>query len=101
MPGLNSDRGQTVNLTDPVFRGRYRGKQLHQGHTLSLCISDAAKKKISDDFDAMFQRSKKARVEAMIVTGGSLHESRMALELAKQHSSLSLCSGRVMTSVHL
>ncbi|EPQ60510.1 Mg-dependent DNase, partial [Gloeophyllum trabeum ATCC 11539] len=56
-----------VNLTDPVFRGMYRGKRKHD-----------------DDLYAVLERSRAAGVKSMIITGGSLHESREALELAKQ-----------------
>lgn len=38
-----------------------------------------------DDFEAMLERSRAAGVKSMIITGGSLHESREALELARQH----------------
>lgn len=33
----------------------------------------------------MLERSRIAGVKSMIITGGSLHESREALELARQH----------------
>ena len=33
----------------------------------------------------MLERSRAAGVKSMIITGGSLHESKEALELAKQH----------------
>ncbi|TFK56549.1 Mg-dependent DNase [Heliocybe sulcata] len=56
-----------VNLTDPVFRGVYRGKRKHD-----------------DDLQAMLDRSRSAGVKSMIITGGSLKESKEALELAKQ-----------------
>ena len=39
-----------------------------------------------DDFDAMLDRSKKAGVLSMIITGGSLKESKSALDKAKKHS---------------
>jgi len=57
-----------VNLTDPVFRGLHRGKRKHE-----------------DDMDAVLERSRKAGVKSMIITGGSLHESREALELSREH----------------
>ncbi|TFK36871.1 hypothetical protein BDQ12DRAFT_686011 [Crucibulum laeve] len=58
-----------VNLTDPMFRGNYHGKQKHD-----------------DDFVAMLNRAKAAGVKSMIITGGSLEESRTALLLAAEHS---------------
>ena len=38
-----------------------------------------------DDFTAMLERSNAAGVKSMIITGGSLHESKKALDLAKKH----------------
>lgn len=34
----------------------------------------------------MLERSRAAGVKSMIITGGSLHESKEALELARQHN---------------
>ncbi|GAB9471675.1 hypothetical protein Gpo141_00008878 [Globisporangium polare] len=59
-----------ANLTDPVFTGSYRGKQRHQ-----------------DDFDAVLARSKTFGIEKIIITGGSLEESKSALALARTPSS--------------
>jgi len=56
-----------VNLTDPVFRGIYHGKEKHK-----------------DDLDNMLERSRSAGIRSMIITGGSLHESELALNLARQ-----------------
>ncbi|KAF7967552.1 hypothetical protein HWV62_33925 [Athelia sp. TMB] len=42
--------------------------------------------RIVDDFEAMLERARLAGVKSMIITGGSLRESRQALELAKKHS---------------
>ena len=39
----------------------------------------------TDDFEAMLERSRAAGVKSMIITGGSLRESKEALKLAKQH----------------
>ncbi|KAI0079634.1 Mg-dependent DNase [Panus rudis PR-1116 ss-1] len=57
-----------VNLTDPIFRGIYHGRKKHD-----------------DDLEAMLQRCRTAGVKSMIITGGSLHESKEALELARQY----------------
>ncbi|KAF8323262.1 hypothetical protein DL93DRAFT_2223201 [Clavulina sp. PMI_390] len=55
-----------VNFTDPIFRGKYRGHQKH-----------------ADDFNDVVKRSLAAGVQSIIITGGSLHESREALDIAK------------------
>ncbi|RUP48915.1 hypothetical protein BC936DRAFT_143656 [Jimgerdemannia flammicorona] len=57
-----------VNLTDPVFRGIYRGKRRH-----------------ADDLEHVLQRATVAGVEKMIITAGSVTESEQALEIAKAH----------------
>ncbi|EJD45783.1 Mg-dependent DNase [Auricularia subglabra TFB-10046 SS5] len=56
-----------VNLTDPVFRGKYHGHQKH-----------------ADDLQSMLERARKAQVKSMIITGTSLSESREAIHLAKE-----------------
>lgn len=60
-----------ANLTDPMFRGIYNSSRRHR-----------------DDFDDMLQRAKNGGVEKIIVTGGSLKDSREALELAKSHENM-------------
>ncbi|KAJ2656868.1 hypothetical protein IWW48_004792 [Coemansia sp. RSA 1200] len=65
-----------ANLTDPVFRGKYRGKQAHD-----------------DDLGIVLQRARAAGVERMMVTGGSLHESKEAIDLCRQHQELFATAG--------
>lgn len=65
-----------VNLTDPVFRGNYHGKQAHP-----------------DDFDSMMARARTAGVCHQIVTGGSLQESKEALELCRSYPDLTSTCG--------
>eukprot|EP00051_Salpingoeca_urceolata_P020500 m.308308 g.308308 ORF g.308308 m.308308 type:complete len:151 (+) comp19631_c1_seq12:246-698(+) len=54
-----------VNLTDPMFRGSYRGKQKHE-----------------DDLDLVLARAEEAGVSQMMITGTSLSDSKAALEMA-------------------
>ncbi|EKM83928.1 hypothetical protein AGABI1DRAFT_33246, partial [Agaricus bisporus var. burnettii JB137-S8] len=58
----------SVNLTDPVFRGIYHGKQKHQ-----------------DDLDEMKKRCEAASVKSLIITGTSLRDSHHAIQLAKEN----------------
>ncbi|KAJ2713441.1 hypothetical protein H4R19_002252 [Coemansia spiralis] len=60
-----------ANLTDPVFRGRYRGTQAH-----------------ADDMAHMLARARAAGVVGMMVTGGSLAESAAAVELCAEDAAL-------------
>ncbi|KAF8598168.1 hypothetical protein BDV93DRAFT_609958 [Ceratobasidium sp. AG-I] len=57
-----------LNLTDSVFRGLHRGQRKHR-----------------DDLLDVLARAKAAGVQSAVLTGGSLHESNEALELAEQH----------------
>jgi hypothetical protein len=50
----------------------------------SLNLSDT-----SDDLDMVLERSRLAGVKSMIITGGSLHESKEALELAQTYGPFS------------
>ncbi|KAI8083087.1 uncharacterized protein BX664DRAFT_339790 [Halteromyces radiatus] len=54
-----------INLTDPMFQGIYREKQVHQ-----------------DDLELVLERAKKAGVERMIITGTNLADSKEAIEMA-------------------
>lgn len=60
-----------ANLTDPVFRGWRRGKQAHPS-----------------DFQNILQRAFDVGVEKVFISGGTLPDSRKALELAKTHDKL-------------
>lgn len=55
-----------ANLTDPMFRGIYNGSRKHM-----------------DDLHEVLKRGVANGLEKIIVTGGSLEDSRSALELAK------------------
>lgn len=76
-----------VNLMDPVFRGRYHGRRKHDGQ-LTYCVTEYFKFNayFADDFAHMLERSRRAGVVSMIITGGSLSESKLALDIAKEHS---------------
>ena len=65
-PKLFIDVG--VNLTDPVFRGVHKhGQRAHE-----------------DDLHLVVHRARSVGVHQMIITGGSLHESREAVRMAKE-----------------
>ena len=60
-----------INLTDPIFRGVYHGKQAHQ-----------------DDSDYVLQRAIETGCTKLMVTGSDLKESKRAVELAEKHPGL-------------
>jgi TatD DNase family protein len=73
-----------VNLTDPMFRGVYRGKRKHEGIAGYPCHHpEPCSSCLLDDFHLVLERSLLAGVKSMIITGGSLSESIAALKLAK------------------
>ncbi|EPE05313.1 hypothetical protein F503_03918 [Ophiostoma piceae UAMH 11346] len=64
LTGLHTQIG--INLADPIFRGRYHGKQRHP-----------------DDLVGVIQRSRDVGCTKLIVTGSSFKSSRDALQLAE------------------
>ncbi|KAI9280693.1 hypothetical protein BY458DRAFT_430533 [Sporodiniella umbellata] len=56
-------------MTDPIFRGIYRGKQEH-----------------ADDFALILERAKKASVEKIFITGTTLSESKEAIEYIENNA---------------
>eukprot|EP01080_Neovahlkampfia_damariscottae_P002684 gene2684-3880_t len=60
-----------ANLTDPMFQGVYREKKYHDS-----------------DFDLMLKRSFSRGVQKIIVTAGSLEESKNSLELTEKYENL-------------
>ncbi|KAG0250074.1 TatD DNase [Mortierella polycephala] len=73
-PVNNRDIG--INLTDPMFRGHYHGKQVH-----------------ADDFELVLQRATRAGVDRMFVTAGNLSDCEAALDLVKGHDGLFMTVG--------
>ncbi|KAL2013857.1 hypothetical protein VTN00DRAFT_1382 [Thermoascus crustaceus] len=60
-----------INLGDPVFRGEYNGKQVHD-----------------DDMADIIQRARNVGCEKFMVTGSDLEESRHAVQLARDNPGL-------------
>ncbi|XP_073786551.1 deoxyribonuclease TATDN1 isoform X2 [Danio rerio] len=73
-----------INLTDPMFRGVYRGTQKHEGVScvvglyvcVCVCVCVCA-----DDFAEVVERALQVGVQKFIITGGNLEDSRAALTL--------------------
>ncbi|KAL3468294.1 hypothetical protein BJX64DRAFT_282472 [Aspergillus heterothallicus] len=57
-----------INLSDPVFKGNYHGKQVHD-----------------DDLDDIVQRAKDVGCRKFMVTGSDLEESKNAIEIAQKY----------------
>lgn len=57
-----------INLTDPMYRGIYHGRQAHP-----------------EDLPQVISRAQKHGVRKMMVTGSDIEESQKAIELVKQY----------------
>ena len=57
-----------VNLIDPMYEGKYNGKQYH------TC-----------DIEAVLQRAERFGVQRMLLTGSSIHESLETIKLVQQY----------------
>ncbi|KAJ5081576.1 TatD family [Penicillium alfredii] len=57
-----------INLSDPVFRGNYHGKQAHE-----------------DDLDDVIQRARDVGCSKFMVTGSDLEESKHAVAIASKY----------------
>ncbi|KAL4938993.1 hypothetical protein BDV06DRAFT_199735 [Aspergillus oleicola] len=57
-----------INLSDPVFKGNYHGKQVHD-----------------DDMDDIVQRAREVGCQKFMVTGSDLEESKRAIEIAQKY----------------
>lgn len=78
-----------INLSDPIFRGRYHGKQRHP-----------------DDLAGVISRAREVGCSKLIVTGSDLGSSRNALQLADEYpgtvfatAGIHPCSSAVFSTV--
>jgi TatD DNase family protein len=60
-----------INLGDPVFRGEYHGRRVHD-----------------NDLDDVIQRARDVGCTKFMVTGSDLVESRHAIQLAQSYRKL-------------
>lgn len=57
-----------INFSDPVFRGEYHGRQVHES-----------------DLDDIIQRAREVGCEKFMVTGSDVEESRRAIEISQNY----------------
>ncbi|KAL2867899.1 3'-5'-exodeoxyribonuclease [Aspergillus lucknowensis] len=60
-----------INLSDPVFKGNYHGKQVHD-----------------NDLDDIIQRARDVGCQKFMVTGSDLEESQHAIDIANKYPGL-------------
>ncbi|KAI1363216.1 TatD family hydrolase [Xylaria arbuscula] len=79
-----------INLADPIFRGKYHGKERHP-----------------DDLQAVISRAQEVGCRKLIVTGSDFKSSRDALEIAKEYpgivyttAGIHPCSSAIFSTSH-
>lgn len=71
-----------ANMTDPMFRGLYRGKQAHAGRskTPEDDVKGTQMLNYQDDLALVLQRARDGGVQKIFITGTNLEDSKEAIE---------------------
>lgn len=82
-----------ANMTDPMFRGIYRGKQAHAGKysTAKIIFFQPKLIIVADDFTLILERAKRANVKKLFITGTNLSESKEAIEYIESNPEQGTC----------